>query len=99
MYRGTALPIQLNLDTSLNLEEAEALYVTFSNGYKKIDCGKERVSIDGQSLIIELGQSDTLFFAPGDVEVQVRFKMPDGRVYASDIASIDMQRILKDGVI
>lgn len=105
MYRGTTPTLYLELDTSLALDNITELWVTFQGlkGEKSREVTKqlEDVSIDPatKTITVSLTQDDTLTLFNGTCNVQVRFKTSNGLAYASTIENIDVQRILKEGVI
>lgn len=51
------------------------------------------------TMTIAMTQEETLAFKAGDVEIQVRYVLPDGTADASEIIRTRAERILKDGVI
>lgn len=85
-------------ETDIDLREAE-VYVTYSQGGKKLTKTGEDLDVTENSISVYLSQSDTLGFGVGHVEVQVRYKMPDGSADASDIVTIETERILLNGEI
>lgn len=101
MYRGTTPTLQLKLKTVIDFGNIDQLYVTFSNTYTKLTLPIGRCTMDNENKTIEvtLTQEETLQFGASIVEVQVRIKLNDGKAYASSIANIEMNKILKDGVI
>jgi len=57
--------------------------------------------VEGETtIVLELSQEDTLKFrADRDVEIQIRYVMPNGSADASNIIKTKFERIIKDGVI
>lgn len=86
---------------NLNIDLTDArVYVTYmQKGKVIVEKSNENLDITSDSLIVSLTQEDTLKFAPGDVEVQIRYVKADGSADASNIMTISATRILKDGQI
>lgn len=104
MYRGTTPTIQINVD--IDLREAVALYVTFTQGAETIfEKDLPEIGVYEDKLVFALSQTDTLMlsgpasFALAPVFFQIRAKMPDGSALASNIMKTTVDRILKNGVI
>ena len=57
------------------------------------------LTIDDDSIVLQLKQEETLRFAPGEVLIQVRYVFPNGTADASNIIRTTFDRIIKDGVI
>lgn len=58
----------------------------------------DKVTVDGQKVIVELTQEDTLRFSEGIVEVQLRVNTTGGKSIPSQIYSIPVSRLLEDEV-
>lgn len=99
MYRGTTPTVLISLNTSLTLDDAEQIWVTFKSSTVEKTFAKEDIEVGGNKLIVELSQEDTLSFFSGKVNVQVRFLLNNGKAYASNIKTLDMNQVLKDGEI
>ena len=101
MYRGTTPTLVLTLKTFIDFQNVDKLYVTIQSKLKSIDIDKSRCVLDNENKTIQftLTQEETLQFNVSNVEIQVRMKLKDGKVYASSIANVEMNKILKDGVI
>lgn len=99
MIRGTTTNIDIELPQVFDIATC---YVTFTQR-RKIMLDKtigQGVEIDGNVIRVALSQEDTLALKEGDLEVQVRFRVTDGRAYATEIDdSIEVERALKGGVI
>lgn len=102
MYRGTTPTITLALDTELPLENLAELWVTFKGSTveitKELNDSEVEVDSEHKKIIVSLSQQETLQLFNGKCEVQVRFRIGE-LAYASTIAKIDVERILKEGVI
>lgn len=101
MIRGTTpvLEFTLPFDTEL-LEEA---YVTISQrGAVVIEKSIDECTLKHTMLSVRLSQEETLeLIAQRNlrVEIQLRVLTRDGEALASNIETVDVGRILKDGVI
>ena len=101
MIRGTTpvLEFTLPFDTDL-LEEA---YVTISQrGTVVIEKSIDKCTLEHNMLSVKLSQEETLeLIAQRNLraEIQLRVLTRDGEALASNIETVDVGRILKDGVI
>lgn len=102
MYRGTTPTLYLELDTELELADNIAeMWVTFKSPSVEVTKTFDEVIFDAETnkITVTLTQEETLKFYKGDTEVQVRIRTKDDLAYATDIATIDIEKILKEGVI
>lgn len=101
MYRGTTPTLYLELDTDLSLANLSELWVTFKTTTAEVTKTLEEVTVDDETktITVILSQEDTLKTYNGPCDIQVRFKTEEGLAYASTIESINIERILKEGVI
>lgn len=103
MYRGTTPTIFLDLDTTLSLDNLAELWVTFKTPTVEVskNMQDEAVSIDDERkrVTVSLTQEETLALYNGSCEVQVRFKTLNELAYASTVAKVAVEKILKEGVI
>ena len=103
MYRGTTPTITYNLTTSLDLTKITALWVTLKNNEDKItftlDDSEVTFNTTEGTIKLELTQQQTLDFKTGVIKTQIRFLMEDGMAYATPIKMLNVNEILKDGVI
>lgn len=99
MRRGTTPAIVLTVDMDIT---AYTVYVTLKNHGSEVTLSNDSVTMeldDGKtSIAFSLTQEQTLKFGTGTCEVQVR-AIHDGTAIATDIKTIDVNRILKEGVI
>lgn len=79
---------------------AEA-YVTLSQNKKVVvDKSLEECEVSGNKLSVKLKQADTLLLdSDHKTEIQIRARTHEGEALASDIITVNTDRILKDGVI
>lgn len=99
MRRGTT-PTHV-FKTSVDLSDAEVIYVTYRQGKKTIvDRTKEDLLVTDTELRLTLTQAETLAFSvSGQVEIQIRARFPDGSAIASQVIRTAANVILKEGVI
>ncbi len=99
MIRGTTPTLEFTIpfDTSF-LEEA---YVTLSqNNVVVLDKALSDCKCDERKLSVKLTQEETLKLdCKCKTEIQVRVRTKEGDALASDIITVNTERILKDGVI
>jgi len=101
MYRGTTPTLYLELETEIDLSDVTELFVTIKSPRVEINKSLSDVQIDNELKVITVSftQEETLKLFKGIADVQVRFKLSNGLAYATTIESIEIERILKDGVI
>lgn len=101
MYRGTTPTLYLELETEIDLNDIEELFVTIKSPRVEINKTLEDVQIDNELKVITVSftQEETLKLFKGVADVQVRFRLSNDLAYATTIESIEIERILKDGVI
>jgi len=99
MRRGTTPAITLTVDYDIT---AWTVYVTLRNGGNVLTLTNDALTMTYQNqkttIALALTQEQTLAFAVGSCEVQVR-AIHDGTAIATNIEKLDVKRILKDGVI
>lgn len=99
MRRGTTPAITLTVDADLT---GWAVYVTLRNKCHSLTIENDRLTIEAEegisTVVFALTQEETLAFSVGSCEVQVR-AIHNGTAIATDIASVDVGRILLEGVI
>lgn len=101
MIRGTTPTLEFTMpfDTSLIAE----LYITITqNGATALEKTLSDCNCNDTSVSLTLTQEDTLRLEQkpySDSEMQIRVRTVAGEVLVSDIMSIYVGRILKDGVI
>lgn len=100
MYRGTTPTLKFRFKYNLEELDITAFYITFvQNGEEKLEMDLNEIKISGDTVIIELSQEDTLSLEPHDsVYIQARIKVGE-KAYATNIIRIDLNTILKEGVI
>lgn len=103
MYRGTTPNLYLDLETGLDLSQSKEIWVTIKSSLSVVNKQKSDLRIypgEGiQQLIVTLTQEDTLALSTGRAKVQVRILMNNNRAYSTEIEEVDINQILRDGVI
>lgn len=101
MRRGSTSATTLTVPDSLDLTAAKAVYVTFVQGSKLITkkSGDPGLEIEAHACRVRMTQEETLGFAVGPVEVQLRWLMPDGTADGSDVAKVYNKGVLLPEVI
>ena len=98
MRRGTTPTNTFTVD--VDLRQATAMYVTYKQGGTVLlEKTLEDITVSEDKIEVELSQEDTLAFKNGTVQIQIRAKFVDGSALASNIITVNMNAILKDGVI
>lgn len=90
-------------DNPLDLSQYEDIKITikqFENTLISKSTKQETATIDGENVIIELSQDETLRFQPGTAYIQPHLLTTSGKAYADkDIQKIKVHDILDGGVI
>jgi len=98
MIRGTT-PTH-TFHTDIDLSGATSVFVTYKQGTVNINKAKANLTITSSTVVAALSQAETLQLSAGaDVQIQIRAKMSDGTAVASNIMSVPVEAILKDGEI
>lgn len=86
---------------SVNIDLTDAtVYVSYwQRGKVIIEKTGDDLAITEDRIVVSLSQKDTLALQTGEVEIQIRYVMPDGTADASNIIKVNSERILKDGEI
>ena len=100
MFRGTTPTIQVNL-SNVDFTNVSELWFTISQlGRVIINRELDEVTIEGTTISVTLTQEETLALrANANTRLQVRLLMADGCAMATPIVKLDVNAILKDGVI
>ena len=98
--RGTTPTYILTFtEESLDLTEANNVYVTFRKGAKILTKTGSDIEVSAQQIEVYLNQKETLSFSQGDVEVQVNWTLAGGKRAASEVVTIPLSRQLLEKVI
>lgn len=98
MRRGTTPEYELLVDMDLT---GWTCFVTLRWSEVELDLEEDRLEVTGgeQSTVrFSLSQEESLRFRPGMANIQLR-AIKDGVAVATDIATVSVDRILRDGVI
>lgn len=99
MRRGTTPAIVLTVDMDIT---AYTVYVTLKNSGKQITITNDGLTMEyanqKTTVAFSLTQQQTLDFSVGSCEIQIR-AIHDGTAIATNIETISVGRILKNGVI
>lgn len=98
MRRGTTPTIQFECDADLSAYQRVVLTFRAGCGCESVDVEKERITFIEGGFSVTLTQEETLRLG-GRGEVQVRAVDAEGMAVASEIASVDFDRILHDGIL
>lgn len=100
MFRGTTPKLEFIFDYNLEDLNIEEFYITIKQGNKLISEKQLKdINISKNKAIIKLTQSETLSMKETyNVLMQARLKV-NGEAYATDIVSVGVASILKDGTI
>lgn len=101
MYRGTTPIHTFTFPENFPVKEYAFLYITYAQ------CGEVRCEkclndgvIENNRVQVRLEQAETLsFFGSQQVDIQLRVKSKTGDAYASNIITVPVGTILKDGEI
>lgn len=101
MRRGTTPTIEIGIPTDINVADSKALFISISqNKSVVIEKKLSEVSIVNNKVTVELTQEDTLKLKPNiSATIQIRFVLSTNRAFASQIKSIDISEVLKEGKI
>lgn len=98
MRRGTTQQIIFALSEAIDMA---ALYITFQQGGKTVlEKTLDDVVIDGNNIIVDLSQKDTLALkASQTVYIQLRIRDTNDNAVASKVLRLYTDDVLKEGVI
>lgn len=99
MRRGTTPTISVDLD--FDTDEAQEVWFTIKQGKTEITKEKGDIIKTDNGFEVTLTQSETLELDENGPAcmAQVRILTPEGKAIASNVVYIDVEQILKDGVI
>lgn len=103
MYRGTTPIFTLNIKSDIDFTEIKEMWITLEDSKTEITyaLSEEQIVLDveNKKAEISLSQVDTLKFRDSAVKMQTRILMNNGIAYASAIKKLDLNDILREGVI
>jgi len=98
MYRGTTPEFSFTLP--FGIDEVESLLITFKQIDTVLNFTEEDVEVAGNTVYIRLTQEQTRMFKSNfKCQVQMRVKLNDGTVVASQVESIDINQSLNSRVL
>ena len=95
--RGTTPTIQFT--TTLTENDVSAVYVTIRQGDHVIEKDNNSIVWLESKIVISLTQEETLGLHTGLADVQIRVKLANSQATATQILAIQVNDILKEGVI
>lgn len=98
MYRGTTPTMVLTVEGISEIDISQ-LYLSLRQFGNTIEKTLEDVKLKGNVLYCTLTQEETLSLFEGKVELQIRIKSKSNVAYATNKIQVDVQDILKEGVI
>ncbi len=99
MYRGTTPVISLTV-TGLSDIELHSAYLTVKQRNVIIEKTLDDMTIADDKIEVTLSQKETLQFGAGlNAEIQLRCLSKSDVAYASEVLTVPVDRILKDGEI
>lgn len=99
MRRGTTPTFQITV-TGLSDIEIDVLWLTLKQYTTEITKERDDVEMQGDMISAALTQEETLMLDAGaKVGIQLRVLSTNNTAYASNIIYVDVEEVLKDGVI
>lgn len=103
MIRGTTPTFVLTVE-GYNLVTDATVFVTFEQGNKELTKTGSDLALtataDGNTIVtLTLSQEETLAFAVGRAEIQIRFIRSNNKAYATERKSIAVKEVLYEEVI
>lgn len=99
MIRGTTPIITLRIESDIDLRLCKQIWATMRQADTEVTKEMSELTVEKNCIRIDLSQSDTLALDPGQLYVQVRGLTAAGSAFATRIASMKVERILKEGEI
>lgn len=99
MIRGTTPTYPIKMYMNIDVSLLDHFYITFRQGKKFVTKKFFADDIQGDVVNCSLTQEDTLKFSVGECKVQIRGKLTDGTVFATDIGLEPIYDTLLEGVI
>lgn len=104
MYRGTTPTLIFNLSSNPNLDLSEVAevwvtlkYATYTKTWERAECS---IDTEHKKISVTLTQEDTLEMpVTNKMQAQIRMLMNNGSALATNIVTLDVSAILKEGVI
>lgn len=87
------------IEQSLDLTQANNVYVTFRKGAKILTKTGQDIEVAAKQVEIYLDQKETLMFSTGEVKVQVNWTLAGGMRACSEVATINLSEQLLEKVV
>lgn len=101
MRQGSTSVIKLTVPDTIDLTQAKKICITLAQGTRNLTLWGDSagVTVESHTVRVQLTQRETLAFAVGGVNIQIRWMMPDGTADATDIATVQNLGVLLREVI
>jgi len=103
MIRGTTPFITYRVKNDFDFSKISEIWITVAtwDAEETFKFTASEVELDpvAKTITISMSQENTLAFEEGTVEIQMRILDTDGLAYATKVCELEMNKILKDGVI
>lgn len=102
MYRGTTPLVVFTVNSpTLDLAEMKQIWVTFKSVLyeKTYELDNLAINVEEKTVTVQMAQEDTLAFRSGTIKTQIRFLDNNDIAYASNIKEVQLNDVLKEGVI
>lgn len=97
--RGTTPTIRFAFNT-INVADIAVCYLTILQGKLKIEKDLSEATVGGGGYLEwSLTQEETLALGDENIDIQIRYRLGDGRALESKIYTVHPAQILKEGVI
>lgn len=97
MRRGTTPLLKISVK-DFDFTPCEVIIISIE-GKSLVNINKDRISIEDGVLSARLTQEETLSLGDGNANVQIKCKMPDGIVVASNIVKTKVDKIINTDII
>lgn len=99
IVRGTTPTFELSFPNTVNLNEANNIYVTFSKGSTQVTKSGSEIQNSQHAISVMLSQEETLKLGIGPVEIQANWTYGDGLRAASNIVLYEFTKQLLAEVV
>lgn len=95
MRQATTPILAITISTDVALERVVKVLLTISNirGALNFDIHPSEIDIENRKLLVHLTQEQTTLIS-GESDIQLRLMLDDDNVYASDIKTLSVGRVL-----
>ena len=102
IIRGTTPTITLKINNKdFDMNSINICHVTICDdtGKNKKTFTNPTLDVDAKTISVDLTQQDTLDYAYGNINIQVKIKLDSGSVVASRIVTMTMKKILEEDIL